>query len=165
MKKMQKRYRTELDISTLWDEFRNDKLFDFDEISSIKKVNSDTFEFSFKCRRNKFFGFSYPEFKGTVKSNKEKVSYITMSSIRIFSRPTIFLYFIVSYILGLLFVRHNIYYIIIPMLLFMGVIYIQRNPYFNFLQEDLYYLEDRYKLEMIPNQYIYRSELKKLELE
>ena len=35
----------------------------FDEISSIKKVNNDTFDLSFKCRKNKSSVFFYPEFK------------------------------------------------------------------------------------------------------
>ena len=148
MKRMLRKYRTEYDISILWDEFRNDKLFDFDKISGLKKVNSDNFEFSFSCRRNKFSVFSYPEFKGTVQSSMGKGSYITVKPFMRGTRTATFLYFLVLYILGLL-LRHNIYFISIFVLSFIGVICIDRYFYNMVLRKDLYILEDRYKLELI----------------
>ena len=155
MKKMQKRYKTEFDISTLWEEFRNDKLFDFDEISSIKKVNADTFEFSFKCRKNKYSGFFYPEFKGIVQSSEGKVSYVTMSQIMSGTKPTIFLYLLVLVVINL-FLRlmgHGIYYSALLGLLLIGVICFEKNPYKKILQKHLCDLEDRYKLAVVPNKY------------
>lgn len=146
MKKMEKRFRVENDISALWEKFRNDVVFDFDGISGINRVNRDTTEFSFNCRKNKFSFLPFPEFKGIVQSSEDAVSYISISPIYKSSKMAILLTLLVMNILNLM--RVKVLYALIFTALFICAVFIDRYFYNIVLQKDLGDLEDRYELKM-----------------
>ena len=142
-----KRYKCDKDISVLWDAFRNDTCFHFENISGLSKTENNTWEFFFLCKKTRFSIFSIPEFNGKVESNEEQVSYVEFSTQPKSKRTLMYIALLASNLLLML--RIKTVLIVLFILLSLIAIYFDRRLYKKVLQRDTGMLENQYELKLI----------------